>query len=233
MKKAVVLAMAMAVPVALWAQEEPPEWNEEEMPQVTRTQLDSIAEQRRQEALRALEYRDTERRLSIMEKEGEAAELAASAMRIKAQADECAARRAAFEAGAAIALCAGDVVDPEDGGEGPGGDEVSSWVQSLSAQISDLEKRIDGINMAPLPAGPVVEEEAEQSPVRMAVADIVLLGPTRVVVRRVDGTGDEVYRVPGEARVVEGDEGARRCVETLERRGTIEQGARLCERENS
>lgn len=174
--------------------------------------------------LQLREQADAERRLEIVRMRGEASRLIANTEELNAQAQNCAARRAAYEAGAPVDLCENDrPVAPfeETGIAGASGTAPSAWLTRLEERMAELESRL---HAAPegdlkLPASKPLTGLRQFD----SGAVLLLSGPARAVVRLPDNKGDALYRLPFEARR-EGDD----CIETVSARAGVPAGTRIC-----
>ena len=165
-----------------------------------------------------------ERRLDIIQMRGEASRLTANTEELNAQAQNCKARRTAYEAGAPVELCKNDRPESPRGETqiaGLAGVPPAEWLAQIEARLAMLENRQfaapDATNILtdPNTLGPVVQPELP--PV------LLLTGPARAIVRLPDSDADALFRLPFEA-VRAGDD----CIETVSSRNRIVAGTRIC-----
>ena len=174
--------------------------------------------------LQLREQVEATRRLDIIEMRGEAARLMANTEELNAQAQNCQARRAAYESGAQVELCQNDQVVPRPQASAIGGSgeaPAANWLTHLEARMAVLEQEL-----RKAPATASNEPHPEQlavSRVESWRAVLLLAGPARAVVRLPGKAGDVLYRMPFDARR-DGD----KCIETVRERSGIPAGTRIC-----
>ena len=164
------------------------------------------------------------RRLDIIEMRGEAARLMANTEELNAQAQNCQARRAAYESGAQVELCENDqiVPGPQASATGASGDApAATWLAHIEARMSALEQELRKTPVT-LSSGPQAEQPGNFR-VDTWGAVLLLAGPARAVVRLPGKAGDILYRMPFDARR-DGD----KCIETVRERSGIPAGTRIC-----
>ena len=175
--------------------------------------------------LQLREQAAAERRLDIIQMRGEASRLTANTEELNAQAQNCKARRAAFEAGAPVELCEND--EPARSLEGMaiaefGGAPPSSWLSQIEERLGTLENQLRSPPNDESWAIPDADSPNRLT-TRSSGAVLLLTGPARAIVRLPDGKGDTLYRMPFEA-VRDGTD----CIETVAARDGIPAGTQIC-----
>ncbi|MYJ73670.1 MAG: hypothetical protein F4089_00645 [Gammaproteobacteria bacterium] len=175
--------------------------------------------------LQLREQAAAERRLDIIQMRGEASRLTANTEELNAQAQNCKARRAAFEAGAPVDLCEND--EPTGPPEGMDiaefdGAPPSSWLAQIEERLGTLENQLRSPPNDESWATPGANSP-NRFMTRSSGAVLLLTGPARAIVRLPGGNGDALYRMPFEA-VRDGAD----CIETVAARDRIPAGTRIC-----
>lgn len=174
--------------------------------------------------LQLREQAAAERRLDIIQMRGEASRLSANTEELNAQAQNCQARRAAYEAGAAVELCENDrPVGPREGIDiaGLAGSPPTAWLARVEERLTTLENQLSAV---PDESWGLPDPESPNRAAQHSVGAVLLLtGPARAVVRLPNGEGDALYRLPFEA-LRDGND----CIETVTARDRIPAGTRIC-----
>ena len=201
-----------------------PAWAQQEDKGESSDQVQEMAIQYRE--LKLHQEEEAKRRLAIIQMRGEAARLTANTEELNAQAQNCKARRDAYEAGAEVDLCPNDELTVR---QGDASSKVIATSQGMDPMLALLETRLEELEArlveAPLP--PVMDHEfgisVSQRTLGTSEAILLLAGPARAVVRLSGGEGDAIYRLPFEARL-----DGRSCIRTVKALHGIGAGMRIC-----
>ena len=201
-----------------------PAWAQQEDKGESSDEVQEMAIEYRELQLRQEE--EAKRRLEIIQMRGEAARLMANTEELNAQAQNCKARRDAYEAGAQVDLCPNDELAVR---QGDASSEVIAISQGNEPMLVLLEMRLEALEtrllQAPLPPASDQEFGRGVSPrtPRTSEGILLLAGPARAVVRLPGGEGDAIYRLPFEARL----DGSS-CIRTVKALHGIGAGMRIC-----
>lgn len=201
-----------------------PAWAQQEETSMSSETGQDISEVYQELKLR--EEAQAERRLEIIRMRGEAARLIANTEELNAQAQNCKARRDAFEAGAQVNLCPNDEL-PGQPQEVAREDFVD--VRGVEPMITVIEMRLAALEQQLHEAAqrPDIHTQARlgdtQSLLETSDATLLLAGPARAVVRLSGNNKDAIYRLPFEARP-----DGRSCIRTVKSLHGIGSRIRIC-----
>ena len=207
--------LCIMVPLAL-----APAWAQQEEDSESAEGVQGVSAVYRELKLR--EEEEAKRRLEIIQMRGEAARLMANTEELNAQAQNCKARREAYEAGAQVNLCPNDELALR---QQIASSEGTAITQGKEPMLAVIEARLEALEMRLIAASLDPPEEIRESQRQPGTSKAILLlaGPARAVVRLPGGARDAIYRLPFEARL----DGSS-CIRTVKALHGIGAGKRIC-----
>ncbi|MYE04881.1 MAG: hypothetical protein F4Y00_07925 [Bacteroidetes bacterium SB0662_bin_6] len=176
--------------------------------------------------LHSREEEQAQRRLEIISMRGEAARLTANTEELNAQAQNCKARRDAYEAGAQVSLCPNDE-QPAEAREVATEDLLDT--REMESMFTVIEMRLAALEQQFFEAGQLLAIDAQgqlghsSQPADTSDATLLMAGPARAVVRLSSNNKTAIYRLPFEARP-----DGRNCITTVKSLHGIGSRIRIC-----